>query len=115
MAKVAIIDTGIADQQVPRTDGLLAGIRRTPQNIDSLTSFPIGDPDTDTYLDFDAGHGTFVAGIVSQVAPDAAISVYRAIDSDGIGSEVAVAGRDDRGGEGGQPDHQSLPRLPDAR
>jgi hypothetical protein len=85
--KVAVIDTGITDQH--RTDGVLADIQRTPPNIDPLTSFPIGGPDN--YLDFDAGHGTFVAGIVDQVAPHAEISVYRAIDSDGIGSEVAVA------------------------
>ena len=87
VAKVAIIDTGITDQQ--RTDGLLAGIQRTPQNIDRLTSFAVGEGDA--FLDFDAGHGTFVAGIIDQVAPHAGISVYRAIDSDGIGGEVAVA------------------------
>jgi hypothetical protein len=88
-AKVAIIDTGIADQEPRRSDGLLAGIPRSPQNIDPLTSFSGGGPDP--YLDFDAGHGTFVAGIVNQVAPAAEISVYKAIDSDGIGSEVQVA------------------------
>jgi len=87
-AKVAIIDTGITGQH--RADGLLAGIPRNPQNIDRLTSFTPG-PGPHPYLDFDAGHGTFVAGIVDQVAPDAAISVYKAIDSDGIGSEVHVA------------------------
>ena len=74
--KVAVIDTGITDQG--RTDGLLADIARTPQNIDPLTSFPTSGPDK--YLDFDAGHGTFVAGIIDQVAPHAEISVYRAID-----------------------------------
>jgi len=89
VARVAIIDTGIADQAVHRADGLLGGVPRTPDNIDPLTSFPIGGPHQ--YLDFDAGHGTFVAGIVSQVDPYAAISMYRAIDSDGIGSEVDVA------------------------
>jgi hypothetical protein len=89
VATVAIIDTGIANQEVARADRLLTEIPRTPQNIDPLTSFPIGGPHQ--YLDFDAGHGTFVAGLVKQVDPDAAISVYRAIDSDGIGSEVDVA------------------------
>jgi subtilisin family serine protease len=89
VARMAIIDTGIADQAVVRADGLLTGIPRTPQNIDPLTSFPLGGPHQ--FLDFDAGHGTFVAGIVNQVDPDATISMYRAIDSDGIGSEVDVA------------------------
>src|SRR5215472_10952466 len=61
-ARVAIIDTGIADQAVDRADSLLNGVSRNPRNIDPLTSFPIGGPHQ--YLDFDAGHGTFVAGIV---------------------------------------------------
>jgi Subtilase family len=88
---VAVIDTGIARQRVPRTDGLLTGISRNSQNIDPLTSFPVDGPHP--YLDFDAGHGTFVCGIINKVAPRARINVYRAIDSDGIGSEVAVACR----------------------
>jgi len=89
VARVAIIDTGIANQAVGRADSLLSGVPRTPHNIDPLTSFPIGGPHQ--YLDFDAGHGTFVAGIVNQVAPHAPIRMYRALDSDGIGSEVDVA------------------------
>jgi hypothetical protein len=89
VARVAIIDTGIAAQPVDRDDGLLGGVPRTRDNIDPLTSFPVGGPHQ--YLDFDAGHGTFVAGIVNQIAPYALISMYRAIDSDGIGSEVDVA------------------------
>lgn len=89
VARVAIIDTGIADQAVDRADGLLTGVPRTPRNIDPLTRFPIGGPHQ--YLDFDAGHGTFVAGLINQVDPYAPISMYRAIDSDSIGSEVDVA------------------------
>ena len=42
-------------------------------------------------LDFAAGHGTFAAGIVRQVDPDARIRVYRALDTDGVASEVDVA------------------------
>jgi hypothetical protein len=85
-AKVAIIDTGIAAES--RADGWLRDIPRAG-NIDPLDSLPL--PAGDGYLDFDAGHGTFVAGIVQHVAPDAEIEVYRAIGSDGIAPEVAVA------------------------
>jgi Subtilase family len=84
--KVAIIDTGITAEA--RADGWLEGIPRGG-NIDPLDEFPL--PAGDGYLDFDAGHGTFVAGIVQHVAPDAQIRMYRAIDSDGIAGEVAVA------------------------
>ena len=86
-AKVAIIDTGITAER--RTDGWLKTIPRKPRYIDPLSAFPFTA--TDDYLDLNAGHGTFVAGLVQQVAPDADITVYRAIDSDGIASEVAVA------------------------
>jgi Subtilase family len=89
VARVAIIDTGIANQAVARADGLLGGVPRTPDNIDPLTSFPIGGPHQ--FLDFSAGHGTFVAGIVNRVAPYAQIRMYRKIDSDGMASEADVA------------------------
>jgi subtilisin family serine protease len=82
-AKVAAIDTGIDRQRLPNVAG----------EPDRMHEFPLGEPraERDEYLDFDAGHGTFVAGIVLQIAPDADITVYRAVDSDGIGSEVTVA------------------------
>ena len=85
-AVVAVIDTGIPMEL--RTDGWLNDVSRD-DNIDPLDEFPL--PDGDGYLDADAGHGMFVAGCVRQVAPGADIRVYRAVDSDGIGSEVRVA------------------------
>ena len=84
--KVAIIDTGIA--AAIRPDGWLADVPRNG-NIDPLDIFPL--PNGDGFLDFAAGHGTFVAGLVREVAPGAEIAVYRAVDSDGIGDEVTVA------------------------
>ena len=83
-ARVAIIDTGISDQ--PRDDQWLQGIGG---DVDPLDRFPLSHPDG--YLDLAAGHGTFVAGIVRQVAPRAEVTVYRAVDSDGVGTEVTVA------------------------
>jgi subtilisin family serine protease len=87
--RVGVIDCGITAEI--RSDGWLTGIPRDgdPQdgNIDPLDDLPVPDG----YLDFDAGHGTFVSGILAQVAPDADIQVYRALDSDGIGGELQVA------------------------
>ncbi len=83
--KVAVIDTGIVEG--PRSDGWLNSVPRN-DNIDPLDALP---GHGDGHLDFGAGHGTFAAGIVQQVAHRADISVYRALDSDGIGSEVDVA------------------------
>jgi subtilisin family serine protease len=82
---VAVIDTGITAER--RTDGWLDGIARTPDNTD-----PLNVLGRDQFLDFGAGHGTFVTGVIQQVAGDIAdIEVYRALDSDGVGSDVDVA------------------------
>jgi hypothetical protein len=86
-ARVAIVDSGIAAEV--RNDGWLGDIPRGNDSIDPLDIFPL--PGGDGYLDFDAGHGTFVAGIVQQIAPDAQIEAFRAVDSDGIAGEVRVA------------------------
>lgn len=96
--RVAVIDTGITVQG--RSDGWLESVPRIPPcgevpasdgatNIDLLDEFPLGDPDR--YLDFAAGHGTFVAGVVQQVAPATKITMYKALDSDGQGTEVDTA------------------------
>jgi hypothetical protein len=93
--RVAVIDTGIPslsdDDQYPgmrRTDGWLSDIERTGHNRDVLDDFPCGP---DGYLDFQAGHGTFVAGIIQRVAPGADIRVYRAADSDGFATDDEIA------------------------
>ena len=90
--RVAVVDTGAA--VAGRTDGWLQDVTTAEADrglsaVDPLNAFP--QPDPDEFLDFAAGHGTLVAGVVQQVAPDAAVSMYRAVDSDGVGSEVAVA------------------------
>lgn len=85
---VAVIDTGI--EASGRTDGWLSNWE-TPENEDPLDVFPKAPAKPDHLLDFAAGHGTFVAGIIQQVSPTTIVNIYRAIDSDGIGSEVEVA------------------------
>ncbi|KQR16993.1 S8/S53 family peptidase [Cellulomonas sp. Leaf334] len=94
VARVAVIDTGIVG--APRTDGWLQSVERhrrddpdthgNENNIDLLDVEP-----RDGLLDFSDGHGTFVSGIVAQVAPSADIAVYRALRGGGAGSELDVA------------------------
>jgi subtilisin family serine protease len=79
---VAVIDTGLDDAASVRTDHWLAGITG---EVDP------GSLDGDPMLGPAGGHGTFVSGIVRQVAPGCTIKVYRALDADGIGGEVQVA------------------------
>jgi subtilisin family serine protease len=81
-ASVAIIDNGVSAEV--REDGWLAGLARS-DNLDLLNVVPL-----DEYLDLGAGHGTFTAGIVQQVAPNARIDVRRALDTEGVGDEVEI-------------------------
>ena len=54
------------------------------------------DPDIDTLytagglLDHEAGHGTFVSGIVMQLAPWVAIDPEKVLDSAGVGDDISV-------------------------
>lgn len=84
---VAVIDTGVNARA--RDDGWLAGLT-TEDNEDPLEVFGSAGK-SDGLLDYAAGHGSFACGVVQQVAPDVPVRAYRAINSDGIGSEVAVA------------------------
>lgn len=86
--RVAVIDTGIWGDAEHRSDGWLDGIPEDPSrmNIDPLDV--IGN---DKLLDLGAGHGTFVAGLIRQVAPGAKVTVIRALDSDGCGTDQSVA------------------------
>jgi len=80
---VAVIDTGINREL--RTDGWLASIAEDSDNEDPLDVIP-----GNGVLDDSGGHGTFVSGIVQQIAPQATVKVYRAVDSDGMGPVDAI-------------------------
>ena len=83
--RVAIIDTGINVTDTEWGKQWLRGVTVTDGNRDPLNAISKGP------LDNGGGHGTFVAGIIRQIAPKAQIRIYRALDSDGVGSEEAVA------------------------
>lgn len=91
---VAVIDTGVNHQS--RTDGWLSGIPQNGANVDPLDVFPVREENGqitrgDDLLDLSAGHGSFVAGVVEQVAPAATIRVYRAVDTEGLGKSDDIA------------------------
>ncbi|RGA00393.1 peptidase S8 and S53 subtilisin kexin sedolisin [Microbispora triticiradicis] len=76
---VAVLDTGLAPHP------WLARWYR-----DDIAETP--DADGDGVLDRQAGHGTFVAGLILRQAPGARLRALRLLDSDGIGDEAALLG-----------------------
>lgn len=90
--RVAVVDTGVAVDH--RSDGWLSDVDRFSVDAEGAVHHDRVDrlfylPDADR-LEFGAGHGTFVAGIVAQVCPTARITAYRALASDAVGSELEI-------------------------
>ena len=114
---VAVIDTGI-DAAHPD----LAG-RVLPTGWNVLTGDPDAadagnglDDDGDGLVDEMTGHGSHVAGIVAQVAPEAAILPIKALDSDGVGDAFSLAAAVYQAIDGGaRVIHLSLGSTHDAR
>lgn len=78
--RVAIVDTGIRTRHA-----WLAGAQARDVDYEEL------DEDGDLVLDFKAGHGTFVAGVVLQQAPGATIIGRAAVDTAGFTDDLALA------------------------
>lgn len=101
-AFVVVIDTGLDPRAV-------AGTRTADQwlqdmgdsDIDPISVFDeeTGAVGSDGFIDGGAGHGTFVAGVIRQIAPNATVRVLRALDTRGIGSECEIAHAIRRAGE----------------
>ena len=91
-ACVAILDTGLARQAIgdPWLGDIVAMLADGDVDLLRISGNP-ADP-----LDFGAGHGTFVAGIVRQLAPAARVEVIRVLDSNGAGLETEIARGFDR-------------------
>ncbi|WP_301177024.1 S8 family peptidase [Actinomadura geliboluensis] len=91
---VAILDTGLAPH--PWYAGADWYREQRAEDAEVL------DEDLDYALDAQAGHGTFVAGVVLAQAPAARLRVRRVIGGDGVGDELdvirALAGLAESGG-----------------
>ncbi|MET8153919.1 S8 family peptidase [Actinoplanes sp. NPDC049668] len=80
--RVAIVDTGLT--AAPRTDAWDSGVVRNGTDPVNVLA-PLDR------IDWFAGHGTFAAGIVRQIAPDCEVVVYRYTSTDGLGTDEAAA------------------------
>jgi hypothetical protein len=77
--RIAVLDTGMFDH------AWLTGVQRAPDSDD------IWDIERDGYGDAEAGHGTFIAGLIGQVAPAASVYAVKVLDSHGVGDDFEVA------------------------
>ena len=95
--KVAIIDTGFPAKRAKGLGWFTSGCEHQTlageiddqgaplRNIDEL------DEDDDGYLDAEAGHAVFIAGLIRRAAPSATLLFLKALNSDGIGTEFGVS------------------------
>jgi subtilisin family serine protease len=81
---IAVVDTGQAQQSM-RGSWMAAHVIVGQDDIDVL------DGDGDRLLDLEAGHGTFIAGVIAQVAPGAKVLALRALDPSGITDDLTAA------------------------
>lgn len=79
---VAVLDTGMSPHPWYASEDWYA--RQRAEVTEEL------DADLDYELDAQAGHGTFVAGVVLRHAPGVRIRAKRVIASDGVGDELDV-------------------------
>lgn len=90
---VAVLDTGLGDHEWLREPWVTLGATVNGEPIGLGDDVPnseltgvVNDP-LGGGLDKDSGHGTFIAGIVRQVCPDATVLAIRVMPSDGVVDE----------------------------
>jgi thermitase len=88
---VAVLDTGL-DAKHPLLAGSIAGggvnlVSRAPATVDVGDGI---DNDGDTLVDEMVGHGTFVAGLIRLVAPDAKLLPVTVLNSEGVGDAFTI-------------------------
>ena len=80
--RIAVLDTGYTEghqwlDACVQPDGMVV------EELDAMIA--------DGVLDDEAGHGTFIAGIINRLAPAAQITACQVLLSDGWGDEVTIA------------------------
>ena len=86
-ATVIVLDTGLAMAEFRPT--ALEGT--APIHAATVLDEDRPDENDDHQLDPAAGHGTFIAGVIDQVAPGCGITLHRVLSTFGDGDEAAIA------------------------
>jgi subtilase family protein len=77
--RIAVLDTGLFAHP------WLSGVAQAPDSAD------VWDVNGDGYADAESGHGTFIAGLIREVAPAASVYVAKVLNSHGVGDDFTVA------------------------
>jgi subtilisin family serine protease len=96
--RVAVVDNGIAREAL--SDAWLSGVRPGPGDVDPVRVFEPAAAGQGT-MQVGAGHGTFVAGVIRQLAPGCDLDVIRALDEEATGTEAQVVAGIERAVTGG--------------
>ena len=78
--RIAVLDTGMFEHE-----WLKGAVQTAPNSAD------VWDVDSDGYGDAESGHGTFIAGLIRQVAPSASVYAVKVLNSHGVGDDLGVA------------------------
>ena len=93
-ARIAVLDTGMFEHE------WLSNVGARPYADD------VWDVENDGYGDNESGHGTFIAGLIQQVAPAASVYAVKVLDSHGVGDDLKVAE-----GDGAAPANVNIVNL----
>jgi len=93
---VIVLDTGLATAPtlIPHALEQIQAFVVPGGSAAAAAEVPDSVP-ADNLLDPAAGHGTFIAGLVEQVAPGAKVEVWHVLEPEGDGNEVDIATRID--------------------
>jgi len=83
--RIAVLDTGFDLDHPLLTDRLVLGIDLLDDDTHPSDVKNYADDDGDGVADEAHGHGTFVAGVLAQLAPEAEILPIRVLEADGSG------------------------------
>ena len=92
--KVLVVDTGVFPAIAPSNPAMSPAALAAQTALANVNSGSDSDPwdaDTNHVLDPFAGHGTFIAGLIANLAPGANITVERGLTSFGDTDDVLIA------------------------
>jgi Subtilase family len=88
--RVGIVDTGVSNLQSTIIDNVVAGASFV-EGSQTIDDFPANiDSNFNGVPDEGVGHGTMVAGVILQLAPNTPLVIAKSADSDGSGTSWSV-------------------------